>query len=106
MSQEFLVDVHVIYNDNGEEQLIFLTNKRRFTRFFRKHDALISVLLGLLAMTHKIEDALQIRVAEQRNAPVQSDQGGQSSEAKCTTERLCPVHNIWHAARPKRSDGG
>ena len=22
--------------------------------------------------------------------------------AKCTTERLCPVHNVWHAAPPRK----
>ena len=52
------------------------------------------------------DDALQIRAAELQRAPVQSEQGGESSEAKCTTERLCPVHNVWHAPRPTRSDGG
>ena len=23
------------------------------------------------------------------------------SEQKCTTEKLCPVHNIWHAKAPR-----
>jgi len=46
------------------------------------------------------------RAAELQRAPVQSEQGGQSSEAKCTTERLFPVHKIWHVTRPNRSDGG
>jgi len=38
-----------------------------------------------------------------------SEAGGESSLAKCTTEKLCPVHNRWHppasrpAAEPNRS---
>lgn len=24
------------------------------------------------------------------------------SPRKCTTEKLCPVHNVWHAAPPRR----
>ena len=27
---------------------------------------------------------------------------GLESPAKCTTEKLCPVHNRWHAAYPPR----
>ena len=23
-------------------------------------------------------------------------------EPKCTTEKLCPVHNVWHAAPPRK----
>jgi len=24
------------------------------------------------------------------------------SPRKCTTEKLCPVHNVWHAAPPRK----
>jgi len=27
---------------------------------------------------------------------------GLESPQKCTTERLCPVHNVWHAAPPRK----
>ena len=27
---------------------------------------------------------------------------GLESPPKCTTERLCPVHNVWHAAPPRK----
>ncbi len=26
-------------------------------------------------------------------------------EMKCTTQKLCPVHNIWHAPQPQKSGG-
>ena len=44
--------------------------------------------------------ALRIRAAEHNVQP--SEAGGESSLAKCTTEKLCPVHNRWHppASRP------
>lgn len=27
---------------------------------------------------------------------------GLESPSKCTTDRLCPVHNVWHAAPPRK----
>ncbi len=67
MSEEVLVDVHVIYNDNGEFQLIFLTNKGRVSRMFRKQDKMISVFLGLLFLAGRVERKLRAqRAAQQR----------------------------------------
>ena len=85
MSQEFLVDVHVIYNDNGEFQLIFLTNKGRVSRIFRKQDKLISVFLGLLFLSGRIERKLRAhRDAQLRNEAV--DAGADQCTKKVRTE--------------------
>ena len=70
MSQEVLIDVHVIYNDNGEEQLIFLTNKRRFARVFRKQAGMLDVWTGLLEIANQIGKVLPERATELRNEAV------------------------------------
>ena len=49
------------------------------------------------------ENIVQIRkritsnAAQQMLAPDVAE-----SPQKCTTEKLCPVHNVWHAALPRR----
>jgi hypothetical protein len=43
-----------------------------------------------------IQAALDEIAAQQMRA---ADVG--ESEPKCTTEKLCPVHNVWHAKPPR-----
>ena len=42
-----------------------------------------------------------VRAAEQyAQQPLALDVA--ESPRKCTTEKLCPVHNVWHAAPPRK----
>jgi hypothetical protein len=44
------------------------------------------------------DEQLESRLAAQQSAHLT----GLQSPPKCTTEKLCPVHNVWHASPPRR----
>lgn len=60
------------------------SRQKQFARLSKNGVARIAYLAGYLAaqQTHALDAA--------------------TPEQKCTTERLCPVHNVWHASPPRK----
>lgn len=89
-----------------EFHLIFEFKKERFTRLFKKQDSMMSVLLGLLTIQHRLERALQDARNLTLHAPAGSVAGSETAkedendrpEARipgCT----CYAHQWgWHAS--------
>lgn len=79
-------------------------------------DNVLAYQLGLIARSPQLHDPINIgdeidrglilrRLLEERGFGLvrltqrAADVG--ESEPKCTTEKLCPVHNVWHAKSPR-----
>lgn len=80
MLQEVLIDIKVI-EDVDELKLVFVTNKRTFAKIFQKQKNLSDVNYRLLELSQKFDEALQSRVAEQRDGADLAQHSGTSSAA-------------------------